>query len=741
MSSLQEWKRPGDKTPLTDVQVREVIDECKKSTRIAYSESGGFFDAKLKIDYLQSGRSNIISGPGTIFLEWCYLQIAKLRGWYRNLCTTLFPRNPRVWTGAHPEKLDSSLVGVVICEGDRGHGAPIHHLHLEFWGRTWLGGWRKLGQTRTDKHGRFELFFDLRESRRLWVRKLYLEFHNTSRIYFHRNEPYLHFDLFRRQSVKKSDLIGMKYSLGTLRLDHWRYCPDAKTPRALIKNVLTDAPEYYTDQRIDSMLEQMLPVELTLLKHERQIALDPTSISIPQIQQDYPMNLTTCIEQHIPGYTRGDDWFGERMMNGMNRAYFEQDPEKPNHYWVRYYGKCWYQSNDIYAQPDVEMCFMLKPNGLPTPVEIHLTGRLSKHEPESVGKRIFTPNDGDKWNQAKRVARVAGGLCTEVEEHFAGTHLNAEQFAIAANRNLKLNPIATLLLPHLKEVSLINHQANQVLIGDKEGYIPRASAMTEEGLNQRARDILGVQDWKGFKPMEPISDSHTYARAEQLFWEVAGEYVDTFFKSRERLIKHYWYEIFCFSEDLVKHAVPIAFTASQDSPAHEYECLKNRRFQYYCGQYRFDPTIMRPTIDGETRALSRITAAQSFDQAAPEDWQNLKDACRYAIMIATFMHTWINEHQYDDIGEVLYSSLGLRFGVGPDGIMAPEEDYRIAPDLKTSSGMLWFSNFLSRTEYGFITREPSHDVNPLFARLLEAKKAEFKKLGIDIASIECSTNI
>ena len=632
-------------------------------------------------------------------------------------------------------------MGRTIFEEDRRQRTPIHHLHLEFWGRTWLGGWRKFSEGRTDHDGRFELPFDLREARRLWVRKVYFEIHTTSRIYFHGKEPRFHFDLFLRKPVTKSDLIGMKYNMGTLELDYWRYREDSKTPRAVIRDVLTDAPEHYTQPRIDAMLEQMLPIELTYLKHLEQIKADPASLTIPQIQKDYPVNLTTCIEQKIPGYTRGDHWFGERMMNGMNRGYFEQDPERPDLYWARYFGKCWYDANDTYALPDVDMCFELKPDKLPIPVEIQLTGRLSKHDSDPFQKRTFTPDDGDKWAYAKRIARVTGGFCTEVEEHYAGTHLNAEQFAIAAYRNLKLNPIAALLLPHLKEVSLINFQAASVLISDKDGYIPHATAVTERGLNQRTRDILGFQDWKGWKPMEPRNERHTYARAEQLFWQVTGEYVDAFFAKQEPQIRKHWHEIFCFSEDLVNHAVPVAFTSPQDTPGNEWESLRKRRFDYYCGQYRFDPGQSRPKIDGETRAMSRITEASSFDKAAPEDLQNLKDACRYAIMNATFMHTWINEHQYDDIGEVLYSSLGLRYGDGSDGIMAPESDYRISPDLKFSTGMLWFSNFLSRTEYGFITREPVHDVNPLFVQLLELKREKFNELDVDIDSIECSTNI
>ena len=111
------------------------------------------------------------------------------------------------------------------------------------------------------------------------------------------------------------------------------------------------------------------------------------------------------------------------------------------------------------------------------------------------------------------------------------------------------------------------------------------------------------------------------------------------------------------------------------------------------------------------------------------------------IMIATYIHTWINEHQYDDLGEVLYSSGGLRFGNKEQGIFSPESDLSISPDMTVATGMLWFTNFLSRTEYGFITRNEEGDVNPLFTKMLLDKKDEFAKLGVDVHSIESRTNI
>lgn len=111
------------------------------------------------------------------------------------------------------------------------------------------------------------------------------------------------------------------------------------------------------------------------------------------------------------------------------------------------------------------------------------------------------------------------------------------------------------------------------------------------------------------------------------------------------------------------------------------------------------------------------------------------------IFVATFLHTWANEHQYDDIGEVLYNCLGLRYGDKESGVLAPESDLSIAPDLTRSTQMMWFSNLLSRTEYGFITRNEEHDINPHFCELLMSKKEEFAALGVIVENIESRTNI
>ena len=716
---------------------RDIIDKCKRETRIRYRSKGNtFFRPRLRgTNYLQVGRSKIIDNPLTIMIERMFEQFRRLRRAWQRFIAQLFPRHPQLPAGHR----DSRLVGRIIFAGDRGLGPPVHNLHLEFWGCTYWFTWRKISEGRTDAEGCFALPFPLRAARGLAIRSLSLEIHKTTRVYFQDDSPRFHYDLFKAIPVVKSDLIGMDYNLRTIPLDYWLYDPRAATPRAVV-DWSTGGPETYSTGRADAIIEQAIPLEITKIRHLEQIEVAPDVLTIEQIQADYPLNLTCCIEKHLPGYTRGDDWFGERMMNGMNRGCFVPDDARPGHYWMRYFGACWYDINDLYALPDVAILFNLKDDGLLNPLEIHLTGRLSHSDHDPFRKHVFMAADGDAWLQAKRIARVAGAVCTEVEEHFAGTHLNAEQYAIAAYRNLRLNPVAGLLLPHLKEVALINHSADEALIA---GYIPTATALTRAGIQQRTRDILGLQDWRGWQPMKAVSLAHRCAKAERLFWEVLGEYVDEFFRRHEDGIKSHWGEIQRFADDLVAHSVPVFLTAPQDAPPADprYQELARQRLLYYCQQYGFDPHLPRERIRGELKTVSRITAAGTYDAAQPQDWQNLKDACRYVIMQATYMHTWINEHQYDDLGEVRYSCGGLRFGDGPSGIMAPESDNGIAPDLTRSTQMLWLTNILSRTEYGFITRNEERDVNPHLIRLLEDRREAFERLGVDIDAIESRTNI
>ena len=748
----------------------EIYRECNEKVHIVYNDRGFFGPHLSSINHLSIGRSRFISSPITILLELGYRAFMVCRNALKALVSLLFPKDFSAVPRTFPP--DSCMVGRITFAGRRDVNTPIHHLKVIFWARTWLLQWRKIAEGVTDRNGAFELPFSIRAAKGWSVWRRRFEIYQTTYTYGNGRGASYHHELFHSQVVPGGDLVGMRYNLRTIQLFYWEYRTDTTVPRTAIKDHDKDAPQYYSQGRVDAMSQQMLPIELTKLSHLERIAKDPAALTIEDIQCDYPPNLTACMERKKKGVTRSDEWFGLRMMNGMYAATFVPDATDPGHFLTRFYGACMYQINHEYAFPTVEIKFHLDTRGIMMPREIRFTGPLSANDTDPWIRHTVTADDGDRWLYAKRVARVTGALSTELDDHFTGTHLVTEQYAIAAYRNLRLSPIAALLFPHLKEVALINHAADSILIGpalpakppssirdggliqwiedqfsrllsrtlfEEGGYIPQATAMTHSGIAARVRDLLGVQDWKYWRPMEPVSDKHLFPGSQKAYWDILGDYIEAFFQQNMQGIREHWYEIFRFSEDLVAHAVPLYLSDCDLEHLDERERqLATERLAWYQRRYAIDAEAPRSTVDGELKVLSRLTTSEAFNE---NDLDDVKHACRYIIMMSTFMHSFVNEQQYNDIGEVLYNSLGLRFGDGEHGVLAPESDTRISPDLTRSTQMLWFSNLLSRTEYGFIERNEESDINPLLVDILKRRQHEIEQYGFLVGDIESRTNI
>ncbi len=720
----------------TEKDIEKAYQEAYKESKIIYPKKLSWFQNSINnLNHFnvhrRKKRNFLLALIDLVLMAYYFFhdQIKKFITW-------LYPRKNTIYG----VKKDAYITGKLTFAKRSDESTPIHNVDLALWARTKLGGWRKLAKGCTTRDGTFNLYFDFFESRKFKYRKFYFEVYQTTHVFFDQKtgQPITKDTIFERFPIKKSEFSGMGYNLGIIQLFYWEYRTDTPLPRVVIKDHDQDAPEYYSEGRNKAIKEQFIPIELIKEKHLAIIDLNPNLLTIPKIQADYPINLTTAMEKILPYSTRCDYWFGRRIMNAMNCATFQKDEKNKGLYWVKFFGACNYPTNDEYAFPTVKIQFKIAENGLPLPLKIKTIGPINAYNKDPYQVHEFTPNDGEKWEQAKRVARVTGALSTEADDHFVGTHLNTEQYAIAVRRNIRKNPISTLLLPHLKEVALVNHTADSILIGP--GYIPKASAVTEDGIIERAKDTLGANDWKNWKPMIPISDQHTYAKAENIFWEIVDDFVEYFFKKNESLIEKEWYEIYCFSNDLVNNSVPLFLSTVDESTLNVSEkAMNNERMKYFHQRYRLDINLPRVTINGVVKCISSVTT----NKDAPEegDMENLKSLCKYAIMMATFMHTYVNEHQYEDIGEVLYCSLGLRFGESKEGIFRPEDDYSISPDVTHSTQMLWFSNLLSRTEYGFITRNEEHDVDPYFCELLKSKTKEFAKLGVQVDNIESRTNI
>ncbi len=590
--------------------------------------------------------------------------------------------------------------GRLLFEDRAAGGAdkPLHHLDVELWDRDPGTAGDRLGRGTTDADGRFRIWYDpsaagLGDRPDLELRIFEAGPARGRRLLF---------------SVRgEDDVTARHYDFGTIRIPYWEYDP-GPLPRVYVPPG-TDLPQEFAPGRRAILLRSLAEVADVRARHQIQEMRRPGSLSIRQIQSDYPENLTRALERARPGYTRSDEFFGERILNGFYQAPLL--PDGPGRYRL-FYNWDAYEHNGVFEVANVDA--LLEVHGaLLLPRQLTLTfrrpGGLAPFSP-LADPEVLTPADGERWQQAKRIFRTAHFLAGEIDGHLVRAHLDVEQYAVAAFRNLRKSPLCRLLFPHLKEVASINAQGAWLVFGDA-GYVTRSSPLTSPSIVQRFADQMRGLDWRGYHPGAPLTPGHVYGKVANLFWEVLTEHVGRFFAEHGEGIVQRWPEVLAFSRDLVEHSVPAASEREPD-PA---------------------PAIPRREIHGALRALHPITESS---EPGPRDLESLEQVCRYAIFRATLWHTWINDLQFDDGGEIAYGSLGLRHGS-----WGPEHDERLAPPTLLATDQVYLTRILSGTRYGFILSDEDSDIPRSFLDILRARAAAFEEAGFPAGKIRSRINI
>jgi CRP-like cAMP-binding protein len=605
-----------------------------------------------------------------------------------------------------------------------GADAPLHHIAVEVWRIDPTE--QRLGAALTDLDGRFAI--PVHAGRSLHTVELrVLESQHT---YTERGELV---EQWQQVHVARTTWVegASAVEFGDVRVPYWEYAPDADTPRTFFLEH-GDPPQHHPAGRALVMLQTVGPIERIKQNHLRACREGDHAPDLDRIQNDYPENLTRRCERESPGVTRSDAWFGDRMLNGMTASVFDRVDERPEQFRI-YHHWNGYDQNGVYALPNVDMRFVAAGDSL-VPVEITLqvrdSGVAGAHAPT---QRITArPADGPLWLQAKRIARTSAALVAELDQHLISTHLNVEQYAIAAYRNLRRNPIRMLLFPHIRDVALSNRTADGLLLG-ATGFLTRATALSAAGLQQRIRDVLGSLDWRDWRPQVPVCPAHRAARAGQLFWAVLGEYIDDFFAQHADGIAENWREIRLFSDDLTAHAMPAfvcRFLRATVAGRSADQC------PWFNTDERMNLEAHRPDVDEAPRAIHPLT---HNDSPEASDWAALKQCCRYVIYHATFKHTWANQRQYDEGGELRYATLSLRYGRA--GLFGPEDDETMLPPPAVASELLWIAYMLSHAVYGRIMQNEDRDIPPSLRELLGRRRAQFADVGFDIDCIQSRTNI
>ncbi|MBP0021050.1 MAG: hypothetical protein J7647_26290 [Cyanobacteria bacterium SBLK] len=315
----------------------------------------------------------------------------------------------------------------------------------------------------------------------------------------------------------------------------------------------------------------------------------------PNLQQWMPANLSRLRPDKF-----SDEYFVERRLNGFN-------PGKLN----RVEGKEWqyainYQTGRYKAEPGgilpiySEARFVLRDRAL----YVHSIEYCWKNQ-----TIVCYPTDGEKWEKAKYYFRSAEYVFQEIQSHLGRTHMNMDQYAMAFYRNVDKNPIYELLYSHFEGLLSIDKRGASLIIGNS-GFLTTASALdmsSVDGILIEEIEVLSYR-WSPAKQVlpDPI-DNNYFDRAALAMWELLEKYVGEFFTNNQEAIQTHWPEIEAMSEDLVKHSILKS----------EYGTLEIKNLE------------------------------------------DLKTLCVYLIYHCTFFHSWVNNKQYEDGGDVEYTAIGL----------------------------------------------------------------------------------
>jgi linolenate 9R-lipoxygenase len=310
-----------------------------------------------------------------------------------------------------------------------------------------------------------------------------------------------------------------------------------------------------------------------------------------------PANFTRCRPDKWD-----DEFFVERRLNGFNPGQLRR-VENPDWQYVICYDcrpyNFKFDKPDAIFPPVIEARFVLRDQSL----TIHSIAY------ELNGQSISNaPGDANDWEWAKRLFRCVEIVFQEAQSHLGRAHLNVEQYAMAYYRNIVDNPIKELLAPHFEGVLYVNKLGNSDIFGP-DGILPQTSALHGDEVVTLMRETITQLNYHGWEPdtIPDLVTNNLFDRAAVAAWKIIKEYVADFFTKHGTEILRLWPEIDGMSDDLVTHSI----LASQD----------------------------------ETLKIANI--------------DELQQLCAYVIYHSSFLHSWLNYKQYDDVGDVEYASIGL----------------------------------------------------------------------------------
>jgi hypothetical protein len=435
-----------------------------------------------------------------------------------------------------------------------------------------------------------------------------------------------------------------------------------------------------------------------------------------------------------------DDWIADRVLNGVHPCHFRTG--QPNEYIVdlnwnnyafSYVGDLSHLSAHetsklFYEQPNVRASFQLSPHDESFTLQsISIQYRNADvlepvdNSPEKLGQWTkYTPGSGRYWTYAKHVFRCAWLLAGETDYHLARCHLLAEQYLAALRTCVETgyspregayqaapantqHPFWRLLEPFLRDVDRINAFGDALVIGPT-GVVSAMSALASSAVASRVEHQLAGLDWKGFRPRGAVCPTHRFALAANIYWDTIHQYVAKEVSDNWHVYLADWAPIKRFSDALTGRSPRYKPYGGDDNPATWH--------------------------DTREMASPRAADQPSMSLIGDQNQDDVVQLATHAIYHATFMHSWINDRQWDDCADPYFTSFGLMSRRPPEPDETPEHWLREAlPLVKHAAFQRALMTMLAHLDVGYVARVNSEPVYRGLEAYLRTRADDLAAIG------------
>ena len=133
---------------------------------------------------------------------------------------------------------------------------------------------------------------------------------------------------------------------------------------------------------------------------------------------------------------------------------------------------------------------------------------------------------------------------------------------------------------------------------------------------------------------------------------------------------------------------------------------------------------------------ARVRPVTRTDTPGEGDLERLAQLSRYVIFHATLFHTWENDLQREDGGDVTYATLGV-----PAGAIDLDDERSLEPSPRQATDQLYYAHGLASRTPGRLVENDRRDVPEPLPSLLAAHRLEMAALGVDVDLIRSRINV